>query len=371
MTKVVICPDSFKGTMSAITVAEIISQEIARKFPNTSTVKFPIADGGEGTIDSFKQAIDCQSKTLTVNDAYLKPIDAEYLILPSFEVVIEMAKVAGLCLVENKNPSLTSTYGIGQIIKEVAKHGHKIIIALGGSSTNDGGAGIAAACGAKFFDKAGKQFVPTGATLKHISRIDTEELIKADITCMCDVENTLYGKNGAAFVYAPQKGADDKMVEELDFGLQHYAKMIEEFLKKDVSALQGGGAAGGIGAGLVAFFDAVLKSGIDTMLDSVGFDKELESAKLVITGEGRLDKTSFSGKVIGGILKRAKRYDVPVIAVCGQIDKSLKLSDSGLLRAFEADVGRENFDEIKKNSQNDLKVAVARALTNQVFSMLN
>ncbi|HKL94748.1 MAG TPA: glycerate kinase [Clostridia bacterium] len=369
MSKVVICPDSFKGTMSAITVANIIDEEIAQKYPKTDVVKFPIADGGEGTLDCFKQAIECSSKTLEVKDAYLNPIIAEYIILRSSVAVIEMAKVAGLYLIENKNPSLTSTYGIGEIIRETSQQGHKIIIALGGSSTTDGGAGIAAACGAKFFDENENEFVPMGGTLKNISRIDTTELIKADITCMCDVENPLYGKTGAAFIYAPQKGADSAMVEELDKGLRHYSKKIEEFLHRDISTLSGGGAAGGIGAGLVAFFDATLKSGIDTMLDAVGFDKAVSDADLVITGEGRLDKTSFSGKVIGGIIKRAKIYNVPVIAVCGQIDEKLSLNGSGLLSAYSSKAGRKFFEEIKAHSENDLRDTIKNALTTQIFSM--
>lgn len=362
VNKIIVCPDKFKGTMSAITVAGIIEKEIKKKYPGIEVVKIPVADGGDGTLDCFLQAAKCEVKTLEVKDAYLKPVNAEYIVLPNGVAVIETAKVAGLCMIKEKNPSLTSTYGIGEIIKKESLEGRKIILALGGSSTSDGGAGIAAACGVKFINFNGEEFIPTGGTLSDIDKIDAAALIKADVTCMCDVENPLYGKNGAAYVYAPQKGADDATVEMLDRGLRHYADKIREYLDKDISAVKGGGAAGGIGGGTVAFFDAKLKSGIDTMLDAVGFDKLISGANMVITGEGRLDKTSFSGKAISGIIRRSEAARVPVIAICGQVDSELSLKETGLAAAFATNTTMLLFEDIKAGCETDLKNKISEVL---------
>jgi len=353
--KIIICPDSFKGTMNATTVADIIAKEIKIKNPYVDILEMPIADGGEGTLDCFKQILDCEIKSSNVKDAFFKPIDAEYVVLPNGVAVVEVAKIVGLYLIEKKNPSLTSTYGIGEIIRKEAKLGHKILLALGGSSTTDGGAGVAAASGAKFFNFQGEEFIPTGGTLCEIKRIDTANIITTDITCLCDVKNHLYGKNGAAYVFAPQKGADENMVDALDRGLQHYSNKIKEFIGIDISKLEGGGAAGGISAGLVAFFGAEIKSGIETVLDIIKFDSLLENAALVVTGEGKLDDTSFSGKAIGGIIKHAKAHNVPVVAVCGQIANNISLEEHGLVAAFSTNTAHKSYEEVKVSCEQDLQ----------------
>ena len=356
---IIVCPDSFKGTMSAVTVARIISDAILSVYPFAEVKAFPVADGGEGTIDCISSACDCVIKSAIVNDAYFNKTKARYALLGSGEAVIETAEVAGLYKLKELNPLKTSTFGLGEILSIVANENRKILFALGGSSTNDGGAGIAAACGAKFFNKDGKEFIPTGGTLLDIESIDVSNLIKAEIECMCDVENPLYGENGAAYVFAPQKGADEEMVRLLDAGLRHYAKKIKEFLGVDVSDIKGGGAAGGMAAGLFAFFGAKIKSGIDLILDTLNFDDIVKRADLVITGEGKLDLTSFSGKVIGGIIKRAKKLSVPVAAICGTMDKKLAqspeiLSSGGLICAAYVSDGSRPFDEIIKTCKEDL-----------------
>jgi len=356
--KIVVCPDSFKGTISAVGVSKIIENALKRVYPELEVASVPIADGGEGTLDCFMQAAPHTVRGALVNDAYFNKIYAEYLALENNTAVIEAAKVIGLYMVDVRDPSKTSAYGIGELFFEHAKAGGKILAGLGGSSTNDGGAGIAAACGAKFFDKTGRGFVPVGGTLIDIDKIDISGLISADITCMCDVENPLYGEQGAAYIFAPQKGADDAMVKELDRGLRHYSEKIKECLGIDVSELKGGGAAGGIAGGLAAFFNAKLKSGIDTILDEVGFDKMLDGAALVITGEGRLDSTSFSGKVIGGIVRRAKSKGVPVLAVCGLLDMSVDIKRGGLLAAYSTNPNNKSFDEVKLTAEEDLQRTV-------------
>jgi len=360
--KIIVCPDSFKGTISAVGVSNIIKDALLSVFPNLEIASVPIADGGEGTLDCFMQAAAHTVRGAFVKDAYFNKIYAEYLILENNTAVIEAAKVIGLYMIDKRDPSKTSTYGIGELLLEQAKQGAKILMALGGSSTNDGGAGIAAACGAKFIDKNGREFVPVGGTLANIQKIDVSNLISADITCMCDVENPLYGQSGAAYVFAPQKGADRTMVEELDKGLRNYSEKIKEYLGVDVSELKGGGAAGGIAGGLAAFFGAKLKSGIDTILDEVGFEKLLDGAALIITGEGKLDPTSFSGKVIGGIIRRAKEKGVPVLAVCGVLDAAVDIESSGLIAAYATNPDNRPFDEVKLTAEEDLKKTILKIL---------
>ncbi len=330
--KIVICPDSFKGTMSSMEVAEIIAAAISAEKPNTSLVLLPIADGGEGTLDCFRKGIRGRLSTVQVRSSNFKLLNSDYL-LTSNGAIIESAKVIGITITEDMNPARTTTYGVGQLIADALRHTKKIILALGGSSTNDGGCGIASALGAKFFNKSGIDFVPTGGTLCEIERIDISALPKLDMTCMCDVTNPIYGENGAAYVFAPQKGASPQMVKELDDGLRHLAQKIKESTGTDVSEIVGGGAAGATAAGMVAFFNAKLKSGIGVMLDTVGFDDIISDANLIITGEGRLDSQSFQGKAIDGILDRAMDKNIPVIAICGQVDKKINIKQSGLMLA--------------------------------------
>ncbi len=332
--KILICPDSFKGTISSVDAAELLAEAIHDTMPLAKVYMVPIADGGEGTLECFRRAIAGSMISVQTRNSNFKPIGGEYYLTPD-RAIIESAKVIGLPATEDKNPSRTTSYGVGQLISDAAKRTNNIVLTLGGSSTNAGGCGIAAALGVEFYNAQGKTFIPTGATLRYIDRIDASKAVRNfKLTCMCDVTNPLYGENGAAFVFAPQKGATYAMVKELDEGLRHFAEIIERDLRVDVSTIEGGGAAGGIAAGMVAFFGAELKSGIEIMLDAVHFDELLADSKLVITGEGRLDSQSFAGKAIDGIVRHSAEKGVPVIAICGQIEMGFDLKDSGLMLAI-------------------------------------
>ena len=236
------------------------------------------------------------------------------------------------CMCDVDNPLCGET-GASYVFAPQKGADYMMVKDLGGSSTNDGGAGIAAALGVKFFDKSGETFIPTGGTLKNIEKIDVKNARNFNLTCMCDVDNPLCGETGASYVFAPQKGADYMMVKDLDDGLKHYASVIKRDVGVDVENLKGGGAAGGIAAGMVAFFNAKLTSGIDVMLDGTGFDSLLKDAAFVVTGEGKLDNQTLDGKAISGLTRHAKKFGVPVIAICGQIAMGFDLEKSGLALA--------------------------------------
>jgi glycerate kinase len=326
MKRIILAPDSFKGTMSSIKICNIMEEAINRFFPETEVVKIPVADGGEGTVDTFLEAVGGRKINVEVCNPFFEKINSFYGILPDNNTaVIEMAAAAGLPLVQyRKDPKATTTYGVGQLILDAISKGcRKIIIGLGGSSTNDGGAGMAAALGVKFFDAQDNEFVPVGGTLKDINRIDTKnlcsELAECEIIGMCDVDNPLYGEKGAAHIFGPQKGADQATVAFLDNNLKHLSVLIENQLNKNVAEVPGAGAAGGLGAGIMAFLNGKLHSGIETVLDTVGFDHTLQGTDLVFTGEGKIDGQSLRGKVVVGVARRAKKNNIPVIAVVGDI----------------------------------------------------
>lgn len=330
MKKIIIAPDSFKGTMSSAEVCDIIAQGIKNIRNDLGVVKIPIADGGEGTVAAFLSAVGGRKVHVKVKDPLLREIDSFYGILSDGKTaVIEMAAASGLPLVENeKNAGRTSTYGTGQLIRDAIDKGcTRLIIGIGGSATNDGGVGMAAALGVKFLTNQNESISLTGEGLESLARIDLTardpRLDKCEILVACDVDNPLYGPNGAAYVFAPQKGADEAMVRSLDRNLRHYAAIIRRDLGIAVQDIPGSGAAGGLGAGLVAFTSAQLKSGIDIILDCVGFDQLISDAALIITGEGKIDGQSLHGKVPVGIGTRAKRVGVPVIAVVGDIGENV------------------------------------------------
>jgi glycerate kinase len=255
--------------------------------------------------------------------------------------VIEMAACAGLPLVENRrDPRRTTTFGVGETMLAAAKSGaKKLVVGLGGSATNDGGCGAAAACGVKFFDSDGRSFVPAGGTLCKIAHIDVSGRDKAldglEIVTMCDIDNPMYGTTGAAYIFGPQKGADEAMVRELDAGLRSLCGVIKKDLGLDLSQTPGGGAAGAMGAGMIAFFGARLQMGIQTVLDTVGFDALASGADMIFTGEGKLDTQSLRGKVVIGVAQRAKKLGVPVIAVVGGADLGIEAAyDMGVSAVF-------------------------------------
>jgi glycerate kinase len=279
--------------------------------------------------------------------------------------VIEMAACAGLPLAGKRlRPDLATTYGVGLLIADAAKRGcEKIIVGLGGSATNDFGAGAAAAAGILFLDSDGRPFVPAGGTLSRIARIDASGLLpeirRAEIITICDIDNPLYGKTGAAYVFAPQKGADDAMVEMLDGQLRRAAETVARELGVDVSALPGAGAAGGMGGGMTAFFGSPLRMGIEVVLDAVNFDALIKDADFVFTGEGRLDSQSLRGKVVVGVARRAKRQRVPVIAIAGVTGGGIGgVYDEGVSAVFVTNRAARPLAELLPHCADDLALTM-------------
>lgn len=344
MNKCIMISDSFKGTLSSREICGIAEICLRDYFPGCQLIKVPVADGGEGTVTCFHEACGGELVDVPVQGPFGEPIHAAYLRLPDGEVVIEMASAAGLPQVgDRKDPCKTTTYGVGQLIRHAVEHGaNKILLGLGGSCTNDGGCGCAAALGVRFLDQAGSSFVPVGGTLDRIETIDLRDaaalLQGVQFVVMCDIENPLHGPNGAAYVYAPQKGADEQAVAFLDGQLMALDRVIQRELGRQVADVPGAGAAGGFGAGMLAFFDAELQPGIETVLDLVKFEDLLDGCDVVFTGEGRLDSQSIQGKTIHGVGKRAGKHGVPVIAVVGGVMPDVEgicdLPETGIAAIF-------------------------------------
>ena len=324
MKKCIIISDSFKGTLSSSEICAIAEEAVSRFFPDCTLCKVPVADGGEGTVACFQEACGGELVRLTVQGPFGEPVEAAYLQLPGGQAVVEMAAAAGLPLVgDRKDPRKASTYGVGQLIRHAAEQGNrKILLGLGGSCTNDGGCGCAAALGVRFLDQDGQSFVPVGETLADICSIDlsgTSYLRDVQLTAMCDIDNPMHGPTGAAYVFGPQKGADPETVAFLNSQLASLDETIRRELGRQVADIPGAGAAGAFGAGMVAFFQAQLRPGIEAVLDLVGFDDMLEGCDMVFTGEGRLDSQSLQGKVLSGVGKRARTHGVPVVAIVGGV----------------------------------------------------
>ena len=356
MKKCIVISDSFKGTISSLEICRIARESIPKFFPQCQVLTVPVADGGEGTVDCFVEAIGAQRVKAVVTGPYGEPIQASYGRKDGC-AIIEMTAAAGLPMVgERRDPARSTTYGVGQLIAHAVEHGcREILLGLGGSATNDGGCGCAAALGVKFYDRQGAEFVPTGLTLDHIHKIDVsrarERLEGVTITVMCDVDNPLYGPRGAAYIFAPQKGANQDMVAQLDEGLRKLDKAIQMSLNCSVADLPGAGAAGGMGGGCVAFLGARLKSGIESVLDTIGFDVMLEGTDLVITGEGRIDSQSVHGKVISGIAGRAKPRNIPLLALVGGIAEDAAAGyDLGVTAMFSIDRSAQDFWEYAPKS---------------------
>ena len=325
--KIIIAPDSFKGSLTALQAAEAMEQGMSRVFPTTEIKKTPMADGGEGTVQSLVDATGGQLLVERVADPLGNEVHAEYGILgDATTAVIEMAAASGLTLVpfERRDPLVTTTYGTGQLIKTVLDRGcRNLIIGIGGSATNDGGAGMAVALGAKLLTSDGEPISPGGGglgALDEINLADLDSRLAATATVVaCDVDNPLTGTNGASHVYGPQKGATPGMVETLDSNLAHFASIVQRDMGKVVGDIPGAGAAGGLGAGLIAFLNAELRSGVEIVIDAVQLEKQLEGASLVVTGEGEINFQTVFGKTPVGVAKLAKKYGIPVIAIAGSI----------------------------------------------------
>jgi glycerate 2-kinase len=335
--KVVIASDSYKGSNTSIKVAGAIERGIKKVDPSLDVVKLPVADGGEGLVQAL---VPDENKWIYVDvkGPMGEAAKAEYALYDKDTAVIEMASASGLPMVpeEQKDPSKASTYGTGQLIKDALDRGCRtILIGIGGSATNDGGTGMARALGVKFLDAGGNEVDAVGGNLDSIADVDLSGLFpsvkEATIKVACDVDNPLCGEHGASAIYGPQKGATPEMVKMLNANLGSLAKVMEKKTGKDMSEVPGAGAAGGLGFGLMAFTGGVLEKGIDLVLDSVGFDESLEGAELVITGEGRIDGQSVRGKVPVGIAARAKKKNLPVLVIAGDIGPGISnLYDYGI-----------------------------------------
>ncbi len=365
MKHIIVIPDSFKGTLSSSYFCRVAEEVIHAHFPACRVSALPVADGGEGSVDAFLDACGGKKVTLSVSGPYGEKTESFYGVLADGTAVVEMAAAAGLPMVgEKKNPAKTTTYGVGELIAHAVKNGaKKVILGLGGSATNDGGCGAAAALGAVFYNGRGESFVPVGETLKDVVSVDTgalKELLRGvEMIAMCDIDNPLCGPRGAAAVFGPQKGADDQMVKQLDEGLSHLAQTVKKDLGKDILTLSGAGAAGGMGGGAAAFLDARLVMGIEAVLDTVGFDELAKDADLVISGEGKLDSQSLRGKVVIGVAKRAKKRGVPLIAVVGDVGDGVeKAYEMGVSAVFSINRVAVDFSRAKLRSKEDLRATL-------------
>ena len=368
MNKIVLIPDSFKGTLTSIEICTIIYDKIIKYFPHCHVVPIPVADGGEGSVDCFLSALGGEKIFETVSNPYFEDMESFYGLIGD-TAVIEMAACAGLPLVEDrKNPGLTTTYGVGQLVLSAAKKGcKKIIVGLGGSSSNDGGCGAAAAAGIKFFDKKGNEFIPVGKTLIDIDRIDMSNRAKIldniEIITMCDIDNPMYGPVGAAYIFGPQKGADKNMVIELDEGLKNLSDLIKKETGKDIKDIPGSGAAGAMGAGMIVFFGSLLQMGIETVLDTVKFDDIIADADMIFTGEGRIDSQSLRGKVVIGVGKRAKDKNIPVTVIAGGAEENIdEAYNMGITSIFTINRLPEDFQISRHKSKENLEATIDNIL---------
>lgn len=318
--KIVAALDSFKGSLSSLELADAVEKGIRKVFPDAEVIKVPVADGGEGTTE----ALCSQLRTIPVHDPLGNPIEAVYGILPDGTAVIETAAASGLPLIPpgKRNPLIASTFGTGEMIRHAFTTGcRSFILGLGGSATNDGGMGLLSALGFEFTDGSGKQLAGSGGDLLNVRGIAIEKATAKLSGCRflaaCDVKNPLYGPNGAAFIFAPQKGADTEMVRVLDDGLRNYAAVAG----KQFAQTPGAGAAGGLGFALLTFLKAELRPGIELILEKQNFDALLDEADFVITGEGRIDSQTTQGKTPIGVAAAAKRRKIPVIALAGGLSE--------------------------------------------------
>ncbi|KAA6318813.1 Glycerate 2-kinase [termite gut metagenome] len=347
MKKIVVASDSFKGSVSSLEVAVSAEAGIRRALPGCEVVKVPVADGGEGTIDALVSAMDGTIISCSVHDPLMNPIQAEYGILGDGKTaVIEMVAASGLTLVppEKRNPMLTSTYGTGELIKDALLRGcRNFLIGIGGSATNDAGTGMLQALGFCFLDREGHELDKGGQILSLIRSIDHSHALphlqEAVFTIACDVNNPFSGENGAVFVYARQKGADDEMIRLLDKGLKSFASIIKETELKDIDLIPGAGAAGGLGGGFIAFLQASLKPGIQMVLEALNFDERILNADLIITGEGKLDRQTGMGKTPAGVLEAGKKQHIPVIAIGGSVEETEALNRQGFLAVLSIQPG--------------------------------
>ena len=366
MKKIIIASDSFKGTFSSRQAERIIGEEFERYFAGRVTAELiPVADGGEGTVDAFSESCGGVKTICECVNHLGGPIEAEYGILDDKTAVIEAAAACGLYLSEERKPLYASSHGVGMMLRDAAEKGcESIVLGIGGTATTDGGCGLLQSLGGRFFSSEGETGRICSGNLSEIryfdmSRIE-QKVKKCNITVLCDVRNPLYGENGAAYIFAPQKGADEAQVEFLDTGLKNIGRLFDQYAQRDIAASEGAGAAGGMGAGLSAVLGAKLRRGIDVVLEKADFARRAEKADLIITGEGRLDSQTFQGKVPFGVASLSG--DTPVIAVCGDVAADeIQVNAMGIKKAFSSNPDRLPFEEIKHRVEENLREAALRA----------
>ena len=364
-SKWILVPDSFKGTMTSREVCGILREELQKRMPEAEVISLPVADGGEGSVDAFLEAVGGRRVTVPCTGPDGAPMEGFFGLLgDGTTAVVEMAAAAGLPLLEGRlDVEGATTYGVGELILAAVEAGaRKVILGLGGSATNDGGCGCAAALGVRFLDAAGEAFIPVGRTLERIAHIDRTHLASSlagvELVTMCDIDNPMCGPTGAAAVFGPQKGADGPAVERLDRGLRHLAEVVWADLGVEILDLPGAGAAGGMGGGMAAFLGSRLQMGIDAVLDTADFDALLPGTRAVITGEGRIDGQSLRGKVVVGVARRAKRAGVPVIAVVGDIAPGAAAAyEEGVTAMFSTNRRAVPWEQARLTAKEDLRAA--------------
>ncbi|WP_295295211.1 glycerate kinase [uncultured Brachyspira sp.] len=367
MKKIIIIPDSFKGSASSMEVCSCIERGVLKVFKNAIIKKIPVADGGEGTVDSIIYAAGGNIKKVYVKNPLGETIEAKYGIISKDKAVIEMAEASGITLVDDneRNPLKYSTYGTGELIKDALNSNIKeILIGIGGSATNDCGIGMASALGYRFLDKDNNELNAIAENMIKVAYIDDSNVGKRifdiKIKVACDVKNPLYGENGATAIYGKQKGVTEESFQILDDGLKNIARIVKEKFNKEIDYIEGSGAAGGLGGGLVAFCNAQLKSGIDAVLDIIDFEEQIKDASLIITGEGAIDGQTKKGKVPVGVARRAS--NTPVIAIVGDIrDGAEAVYDMGIVSIMPALKRAMPLEEAIKNSKALIEDAAERA----------
>ena len=375
MKRITIAVDSFKGSLSSREVADAFEAGFRTRIPDCEVRKVSIADGGEGTVDALVETLNGDYVEARVADPLGRPIVARYGVIDGgTTAVMEMSAASGLPLIapEERNPLLTSTYGTGEMIAQAMERGcRKFLVGIGGSATNDGGTGMLRALGFRFFDAEGRELVGGGEILERIAQIDSsnarKELNECEFVVACDVTNPLYGPEGAAYVFAPQKGADAAMVERLDQGLRTYARAIERYNGVQVDQIAGAGAAGGLGGGFKALLGARLERGIDMVLNAMQFDRIIAGSDLVITGEGRIDRQTTMGKAPSGVLREATAQGIPTIAIGGAVQVCDELEHSGFAAVLPIVAGPV---ALEVAMQREVAIANVRRTAAQIAGLL-
>ncbi|RTE53689.1 glycerate kinase [Arenibacter aquaticus] len=361
--KFVIAPDKFKGSLSGFEFCEAVEEGLRMVSKDVEIVKKPLADGGDGTIDVVKHYINGEKVFFEVNDPFFRKVMASYLYAPKNKIAyIEMAEASGLKLLKEaeRNCMETSTFGTGELIADAIGRGaEEIILGIGGSATNDGGMGMAKALGYRFLDDNGEELKPIGKNLSAVKHIDATKanakLSTVTFKVACDVTNPFYGPQGAAKIYAEQKGASQEEIDKLDKGLMNFAQLILHKYGIDLQSTPGSGAAGGIGGGAIAFLDAELTSGINLIMELANFDEAIKGANWIITGEGQLDEQTLSGKTMDGVISAAQKYTIPVAAFCGSVNLSVQLQkEFGLAYVISILRGVSNLQQAMDSSYDNL-----------------